>query len=508
VATTFSPAHTRAERPLVVAAFAAGAVWLVAVLVWSDAPFALTFDDAWYYAEIGRNLAHGHGSTFDTLNATNGYHPLWQVVTTLPHLVGLDGLAAMRAVLAFQLGLWAAAVVLLVRRVERPSPTLAVAVALVAANPFVLRTVASGLESGLVVLVGALLLTHVEDLDADDRLANRRFGALLALAVLARTDAILLVGVVALWVLPDVRRLHRVVAAPVVTFAVYSLANRAAFGRLTQVSGDVKRVDLTTTRALGAMAVAGVAVLLAHRLRRLTVSERFPRLTAFLSATGWYAAFCVGLVGYYTLLSAQLWLWYFAPLVLYGLALLLHGGADLLDGAAAEGTRSLRTVQALLLVPLLGGLVLQARTFADPHLRSIQEANRDAGRWISAHLPDDAVIGSWDAGVLGYFTDQPVVNLDGVVNSDEFADALHAGTAGALLRAEGVTHIANHGGVVDGDDPLARALVDHLFGPGTGDAMELVHVLPFLYSGTSTRGGSGLQHFAVFVYELDLRSTP
>jgi hypothetical protein len=77
-----------------------------------------------------------------------------------------------------------------------------------------------------------------------------------------------------------------------------------------------------------------------------------------------------------------------------------------------------------------------------------------------------------------------------------------AGRGGAFLRAEGVTHIANHGDVIDGDDPLARQLVDEIFGPGTGASMTIVHTQPFLYSGSTTRGGHGLRELAVFVYEL------
>lgn len=504
MASTLAPARlgTDDQRPLVVAGIGAAVAWVAVVLLWSDGPFALTFDDAWYYAEIGRHLAAGDGSTFDGLVATNGYHPLWQALVTIPHLAGIHGLAAMRLVLAAQLGMWAGTVALLVRTVRRPSPVLAVAVGLVAANPFVLRTVASGLESGLVALVGALLLTHAADLEADDAAANRRFGALLAFAVLARTDAVLLVGACALWVLPDLRRSARIAAAPAATFALYSLANRIAFGRFTQVSGDVKRLDLTLGRA-GAVLVVGAAVVaLVAGLRRLEPSERFARLGRWLRSTGWYAAFCVALVGYYLALSAQQWLWYFAPLAVYGLGLLLHGGGDLLDGAGAEGRRSLRAVQALLLVPLAAGFVVTARQFADPHLRSIQEANRDAGRWISANLPDDAVVASWDAGVLGYFTDQPVVNLDGVVNSGDYADALRAGTTAGLLRAEGVTHVANHGEVIDGEDPTAPPAVDALFGPPAGEDMTVVHTTLFLYSGTTTRSGGGLRPMAVYVYEL------
>src|SRR3989344_1607797 len=39
-------------------------------------------DDAFYYFQIGRNIAGGAGSTFDGMNATNGYHPLCMLVVT------------------------------------------------------------------------------------------------------------------------------------------------------------------------------------------------------------------------------------------------------------------------------------------------------------------------------------------------------------------------------------------------------------------------------------------
>ncbi len=500
------------RNPLVVAALGTGFAWLLVILFWSDAPFALTFDDAWYYAEIGKNLAHGHGSTFDTLNETNGYHPLWQAICVLPRLIGLDGTAAMRAQLLVQLGCWIAAVVLVVRMVKRPSPVLAAAVVLVAGNPFVLRCVGSGLESGPVVLAGALLLTRAGDLSIaeEDPRGRHRFGLLLAFAFLARTDGALLTFFACAWLLPDLarlghlglRRLGQLVVAPAVTAGVYVLANLAFFGRPMQISGDIKRVDVTPLVSIGVLVVAVAALALGRKLRNLEPSEKFPQLTGFLAATGWYAPFCLGIVGYYTLLSSQQWLWYFAPLVLYGLALLVHGGADLLDGAAAEGARSLRSIQAILLLPLLVGFVFLGRQFVDPDLRSIQEANRDAGEWISTNLPEDAVVASWDAGALGAFTDQPVVNLDGVVNSGEFADAMEMGLGGAFLREAGVTHIANHGDDVGGDDPQARMLVDELYHDGSGTRMELVHAQTFEYSGSTTRGGSGLRPMAVFVYEL------
>src|SRR2546427_260168 len=37
-------------------------------------------DDAFYYFEVARRLGSGQGSTFDGINPTNGYHPLWQLL--------------------------------------------------------------------------------------------------------------------------------------------------------------------------------------------------------------------------------------------------------------------------------------------------------------------------------------------------------------------------------------------------------------------------------------------
>ena len=62
-------------------------------------------------------------------------------------------------------------------------------------------------------------------------------------------------------------------------------------------------------------------------------------------------------------------------------------------------------------------------------------------------LPDDSIIGSWDAGIIGYFSRHPVVNLDGLVNSYDF---LHL-TNGRYLWQNyqtfgerfGITHYAN-----------------------------------------------------------------
>src|SRR5512147_288860 len=39
-----------------------------------------TRDEAYYYFKVAQNISEGHCSTFDGINPTNGYHPLWMLV--------------------------------------------------------------------------------------------------------------------------------------------------------------------------------------------------------------------------------------------------------------------------------------------------------------------------------------------------------------------------------------------------------------------------------------------
>lgn len=576
--------------------------WLVYVLTWEPAPFTLTFDDAWYYFGIARNVADGKGSTFDGINATNGYHPLWLAVSVVPFLAGLDDLAAARALLALQvvvgLGLTLVLVGGIVGRVvdgwsavRRPTPeaersarswagaaVLATLAALMA-NPFVVKAVVNGLESALVVPLDALLLylvvrrgTRGTTLVAAGHRWRLGFGAVLAVTFLARTDTILLVATLGLWCLAELRMLSLrrraggdrpgpdadgdgdgdAPAAPgsvlgalaelfgpvAVTAAVYLVLNQRAFGTAVQISGIVKRAPLDATVLIGALVTAALAGFVGVRaFRRVhrpagNRALRFPAAGAFASSTGWFGAFCVLVLGYYTVLQTQVWLWYFAPLVLYAVVLLLLAVADVavstLRGAPAgrSAARIVGPVLAVFVVPLLLLAVFEGRGFLDPSLRSIQEANRDAGRWIDENLPEDAVLASWDAGVVGYFSHRSVINLDGVVNSLEFWEAAQSGKAGRFLACRNLGYTVNHGtptplppsetgdlaaDVAGTEDEAVREFLGKVFLGDVDETARVVHRQPFLYSGAVAGSGgtdyrTGSRELAVFVYQLDERS--
>jgi hypothetical protein len=54
-------------------------------------PFAE--DDFFYYLKVAQNFAHGHGSTFNGIVATNGYHPLWFMVLAVLSFFSTSGTA-------------------------------------------------------------------------------------------------------------------------------------------------------------------------------------------------------------------------------------------------------------------------------------------------------------------------------------------------------------------------------------------------------------------------------
>jgi hypothetical protein len=542
--------HRWRQRPVLVLVTTALVVtvgWLLVVLIWHPAPMAMTFDDAFYYFGIARNVAHGHGSTFDGINLTNGYHPLWMLLSVPVFALGGDGTPAVRVLLGFQVLCFGGALVVVAvvvaraiggwprLRAARPAGDaawctglVAAALALVGANPYVVKVIVNGMESGVLVLIDALILavgaSRRGRLLAGDRLGQFALGGLLALAVLARTDTVLLLAILGIWALAEARPRGRraigpllaIFGLPAVTLVAYLISNEVLFGELLQISGVVKHAPLTAERLLWAIVVGGGAALVAfwgfrQRGRKGPAVGRFRRTRAFAASTAWFAAFCIVVVAYYQLFQTQQWLWYYCPLALYAVFLLTLGVADFAEAAVLEAPkerkagRALLPVALILLLPLVAGLVLETRTFAQPSDHAIATADRQAGEWINRHLPKDTVLASWDAGALGFYAHRPVMNLDGVANSRAFYDASRAGRLGQFLTERGIDGIVNVGTPVDGEDPEITSYVRGVLGNDAAATLHLVRAFPFTYTG-STEGGaggrSGTQHLAIFLYSL------
>lgn len=541
------------SRKLHLALVAAGIGWFVVFVFWRPAPFAASFDDAYYYFAIGRNWAHGHLSTFDMIDRTNGYHPLWQLICVVPYLFGLDGTAAVRSILVFQLLLWMGALHLVIRQVAQSVdgwPPLAddtrarrwcdlavvVVFIVLVANPFITKMIVNGLESGLVVPVGTALIAwslRCKGRFVSQATTSQRWttGGLLALAFLSRTDSVILIATVAVWCLVDggsrkqpvtvglrLRRTAEILVVPAIVIVAYLAANQIWFDTPLQISGVVKRLPITPLRILLTLVWAGLGfAVLRGALRPIKASSRAKRARRFHSSTAWYSAFCVGLLGYYTTLQAVPYLWYFAPLALIAIWFALLFTADLAEGAileergSSESTDAVsplglkaRAPAAILALPLLFALVWSIGSYIDPGARALMEHDAKAGHWIAGNLPPDARVASWDAGVIGYFSGRKVVNLDGVVNSIEYDRAIEDGTVARFLADRNVRWVANHGGDVHGADPDIDRQIRLYFGSAAARHVRVVYRETYAYSGSldGSRTDTSTKRMGTYVYRL------
>lgn len=220
-------------------------------------------DDGFYYFQVARNLASGAGFTFDGLNPTNGFHPLWLfLITPLFAFAQAGPLLPLRLLLVVSALLSAGCAVLLYRLLRaagsRAGGVLAGTLWIVLPRIHDL-TMHAGVEAGLNAFCLLLFWNYVVTFPIVQKHISRQLlnaGGLALLAVLARLDNAFVVGLGMLWLWwrlwqPPARakrelwrwRLQNgaLIAAPLVAgLALYFAWNLVAFGTAMPISGQVK----------------------------------------------------------------------------------------------------------------------------------------------------------------------------------------------------------------------------------------------------------------------------
>lgn len=67
--------------------------------------------------------------------------------------------------------------------------------------------------------------------------------------------------------------------------------------------------------------------------------------------------------------------------------------------------------------------------------------------YIKEHLPQDAIIGAYSSGILSYFSERRVINLDGLANVD-ILEVASSGKMDQYLDSLGVTWLADHESII------------------------------------------------------------
>lgn len=169
-----------------------------------------TRDDAYYYFKVAQNISEGHGSTFDGINRTNGYHPLWMLVCIpIFALARFDLILPLRVLLLVMSGLSVATAILLYRLLGRIfAPAIGALAAIFWVFSFdVLNTIyQQGLESGIAAFFVVLLVYKLYEFEMSWRrqeVSSKQIVTLAVIAVLtmfSRLDLVFLAGLAGLWV--------------------------------------------------------------------------------------------------------------------------------------------------------------------------------------------------------------------------------------------------------------------------------------------------------------------
>lgn len=436
-------------------------------------------DDAFYYFLTADRISNGQNISFDGVTPSNGYHPLWLFFLVPLYLLPGKSLPLHLALTASSVFDVAAGslVALAVARLTGNKAAALFALTFYLFIPQNIFAAVNGVESALAsMLLAALLLTLVSvwRQSRDDWIRwSVVTGVLGGLTVLARLEgALVLAAVLALVAVfqSGAQRWRAPLAAGVIAAIVVApwfLWSLFTLGTVMPVSAesttwlwrehfsashpdadivDKVRQGLSYTRSVlftrlpdlyfparpfAAVLLAGVALLSGHflflskgLLRRKTASQ-------ILVAGLPLAAFAVMLL----FNSSYRWsvrAWYFAwgmPMAALFIGVIFAYLDGVMASSALFSGRHLQAVaggarQPLLYAALVALLVL---AFVGPGRDSwrtghypFQRNNLEAAMYLRSKTEAGVRVASFNAGVIGYFSDRTVINIDGVVNPDAY----------------------------------------------------------------------------------------
>jgi hypothetical protein len=455
-------------------------LWLRGFFVLLTAAYALVFirqpspffaDDSFFYLQVGRNFALGHGSTFNRLMPTNGYHPLWMLLCAAVYRVFPGRVLGLHMIVALIVVLNVIVLIVSARLLRKLRAPAWVAWTILIPFLFGLQL---GTESSLsAAVLAAMLLALYLFLEHPDWRTGFAFNLLAALAVLSRLDSIFVIAclwiALLVWCLQEKKRgesrplgIH-LLFIPLygVLWGAYLASNLFWFHMLMPISGLLKSHnahDHLLGRNLPHTALLSLAICVVS----LAILWRRQRDPWFLFAE---LPFFIGIIfhaAYITLrmTSETRWTWYYVSWALLAALTASRAAACIFRYSNRSIGATLRAVGIVLAV-LISTLLFYkmgwkhsreqvAENTRIPAMRQALETDR-LHRLLAYDQP----------GGMAYFTRLSVVPLDGLMADRDFQTELAQRGIQDFIRKDKIDGFA--GPPVPFDEWGERTYCGHLF---------------------------------------------
>ncbi|MGH9617475.1 MAG: hypothetical protein ACRD28_12105, partial [Acidobacteriaceae bacterium] len=466
----WTPLWLRAFFAVLTAAYAV-------LLIRQPSPFFA--DDSFFYLQVGRNFALGHGSTFNRLMPTNGYHPIWMLLCAAVYrvfpnrIIGFHLIAALIVLLNILVLLAAAK---LLRNLRAPAW-----VAWTILVPF-LFGLQLGTESSLsaAMLAGTLLALY-SFLKHPGWRRGLVFNLLAAFAVLSRLDSIFVIAclwiALLLWCLRQRKtgadshalRIHlALIPVYAVLWGAYLASNLFWFHILMPISGLLKSTNshdhllgrnLPHT-ALISLAICAISLLILWRRQR----DRW----------FWFAElpFFVGILMHAAYITLRMtgetrWTWYYVSWALLAALTASRAAACLFRANPSVAHFPTRSISAslrplgIVVAVVLSALLWYRMGWKHSRQQVAEETTIPAMRnALSAdHL--DRLLAYDQPGGMAYFTKLAVVPLDGLMADRQFQTELAHNGIADFIRQDHIDGFA--GPTVPFDQWGKQTYCGHLF---------------------------------------------
>jgi len=415
-------------------------------------------DDAFYYFKIAQNIASGIGSSFDGINLTNGYHPAWMIVLLPLTLATSQPWTLVRLGLFLAVLLNSLTAVLVYKFLENKTKSYYIAsagTAIYFLNPKVIANNLNGLETSLASLALMLIIILVDKKAIFKKTHSYVFLAILfGLCFLSRTDLVFYLAPLFFYVFYQVKTTEKNLKTTGKKMAVFSFsflatilpwfgwnllkfrtifqssANTVPFvlknsymqnGPSTTIVENSLRLsyhffskDLLPTMGFSYLwAIILLLILVSCGLtksRKLHVSNTNKRELVFL------LLLLIGGLGLSFVHVFFRWYprpWYFDQLILITSLLV-----SFLMFLVAKTGSCLRNsiIVMFVLITMASGIKNVLRINEYPH----QVEMLSSSEWLKNNINPNQIVVSFNSGILGFFSDRTVVNLDGAVNQNAY----------------------------------------------------------------------------------------